>query len=141
MLGCVKCLSNKDREWFPTFVTIFVLYGGLNHILFPFHFLVAVWFDLMWYFFLKSVFTYLHIYILKSSELVSHKNCSTHQNRQMKLQRAYIKLRSDYRKLTPQSTNLSTQFFTNKKLSGYKKFLESFKQKKPHVLSISLTIY
>ena len=63
----------------------------------------------------------------------------------MKLQCTYIKLRSDYRKLTPQSTNLSTQFFTNKKLSGYKKFLESFKQKKPpcikHIIDHLLTIY
>ena len=67
LLGCVKCSSNKDRECFPTFVTIFVLYGGLKHILFPFHFLVAVWFDLMWYFFLKSVFTYLHFKILWAS--------------------------------------------------------------------------
>ena len=46
-----KCLSYKDRKCFPTFVTTFALYGGLNHIIFYFRFLLVVVFCLMfcWY--------------------------------------------------------------------------------------------
>ena len=32
----VRCLSEKDRNCFPTFVTTFTLYGGLNQIIFLF---------------------------------------------------------------------------------------------------------
>ena len=49
MLWGGKCLSNKDRKCFPTFVTTFALYGGLNHIIFLFQFLLVVVFCLMFY--------------------------------------------------------------------------------------------
>ena len=47
----MRCLSNKDRKCFPTFVTTFALYGGLNYIIFLFQFLVEVVFCLIfcWY--------------------------------------------------------------------------------------------
>ena len=46
-----KYLSNEDRKCFPTFVTTFALYGGLNHIIFLLRFLVVVVFCLIfcWY--------------------------------------------------------------------------------------------
>ena len=46
-----KCLSNKDRKCFPTFVTKFALCGGLNHIILLFRLLLVVVFCLMfcWY--------------------------------------------------------------------------------------------
>ena len=51
MLWGRKCLSNKYRKCFPTFVTTFALYGGLNYIIFFFQFLVVMIFCLMfcWY--------------------------------------------------------------------------------------------
>ena len=46
-----KCLSNKDRKCFPTLVTTFALYVGLNHIIFLFWILLMLVFCLMfrWY--------------------------------------------------------------------------------------------
>ena len=44
-----KCLSNKDRKCFKTFVTTFALYGGLNHIfIFQPLLVVVFWLMLCW---------------------------------------------------------------------------------------------
>ena len=92
-----------------------------------------VWFDLIWYIYLKPVFTYLH---LKFPKIVSQKRWSTNKKRLMKLQCTNTKLRSDYWKSGPQNTSLPTQFLSHKKFSAYEKFVQTFNWKNLHICYI-----
>ena len=87
---------------------------------------------MIWYIYLKPVFTYLH---LKFPKLVSQKRL-TNKKRLKKIQCTYIKLRSDYWKPGAQSTSLPNQFLPHKKFSAYEKFVQTFNWKNLYICYI-----